>query len=106
VLWRVEVGPWSGAMPFGSLSRLTAVPIPARRPRWPRHNREYPNFAAGASWGAASRVTYATSWSFLFWVAVAAAAVVLVVGSGCSGRVPVVVRADVAVSPGEDADRA
>jgi hypothetical protein len=46
-------------------------------------------------------------WSFLFWVAVAAAAVVLVVvGSGCSGPLRVVARTDGAVSPGEGADRA
>jgi hypothetical protein len=45
-------------------------------------------------------------WTFLFWVAVAAATAALVVGSGCSAWVRVVARADVAVSPGEGADRA
>ena len=44
-------------------------------------------------------------WTFLFWVAVAAAAAALMVRSGCSGWVRVDARADVAVSPGEGADR-
>ena len=43
-------------------------------------------------------------WTILFWVAVAAAIAALVVGSGCSGQVRAVARADVAVSPGEGAD--
>jgi hypothetical protein len=37
-------------------------------------------------------------WTFLIWVTVAAATVALVVGSGCSGPLRVVARADVAVS--------
>ena len=45
-------------------------------------------------------------WTFLIWVTVAAATAALVVGSGCSGQVRVVARADVAVNPGEGAARA
>jgi len=45
-------------------------------------------------------------WTFLFWVAVVATTVVMTVGSGCSALVRVVARADVAVNPGESADRA